>query len=250
MPITIQTPVAERVRALPLGGVLYEILNDKASMKVAQPNVFIPFKDFSTANDERIIPEIRPFESLEKWVPESVKAYGTVAEWIRDNCGKGWVEYRTERGEVAAQEAKEIKSAHEEAAVTEREGTPLIHENPIEVTSRNTSDCPIVALANVLQIPYQDAKIKCFLHGWCSTQGIERGFLELILEQEGYRTHSVKRGVGWILQDLKEKAEFQTGTFLIYVRQHVIPMLNGKMSNLAGSEWQVVEEIYEILLPE
>lgn len=111
---------------------------------------------------------------------------------------------------------------------------------------RSNNDCPVVALSAVAGIPYGQAKVKSFHYGWSSTKGLQRGFLEALVEQEyNYRT-----------QDRKDLCSGRTTpvdmrlpgnrVFFVYVPGHVFPVIDGRAFNLAGTQHRPVEAVVEV----
>ena len=125
-------------------------------------------------------------------------------------------------------------------------GEPLVYEDFEEVTAQRDNDCPVVALANIARLSYKAARLKCFQHGWSSTSGLVKGFLEVVLEKEGFRTVIRKDLMHGRVYDLQLPA----GVFLIDVERHVMPAVNSQILNQQGCHGSVVEEVHEVFSDE
>lgn len=112
--------------------------------------------------------------------------------------------------------------------------------------SQRNNDCGIVALANVAQIPYHEARMLCFRHGWSSTKGISHGFLEVILEKLGFEYAPRDRFNHWCVKDLQERSLDFQGVYLVYVKNHVMPMINGVLYNVGFSQYDTILEVNEL----
>jgi hypothetical protein len=112
------------------------------------------------------------------------------------------------------------------------------------VPSQRANDCPVVAVANVLQKTYSEAKTLCRLHGWSSTCGITRGFIEVILDKAGwdyeYREDLTHGSVNAFAGDTPR------GVYLVYCSGHVMPAANGKLYNVGLSGGKAIEEVIEL----
>lgn len=126
---------------------------------------------------------------------------------------------------------------------------PLSYESTVVVRSTRPNDCPVVALANVLQLSWSEARVICFNYGWSSARGMSLGLLEKILQDRGYRITFKPVFVGKALQ-------YVTGipknrTFLCRIAKHVMPVVNGEILNVVkGSENAVITEMLEVHPPE
>lgn len=113
-----------------------------------------------------------------------------------------------------------------------------------EVRSRKANDCPIVAVANILQIPYPQAHGICFAHGWSSTRGIKLGFLELIMDKKDHETGFRPDLCGQTVSEFA--ANCPEGVFLVYCTGHVIPAINGTLYNVGNCAGLNVREVFEV----
>jgi hypothetical protein len=144
-------------------------------------------------------------------------------------------------------EVGEVKAAADDHKLKDETlGESLVYEDFEEVLAQRPNDCPVVALANVARLSYKDAKLKCFHHGWSSTIGLTKGFLEVVLDKLGYRT-VIRRD---LMFGRVEDMRLPSGVFLVSVKAHVMPAVNGEVLNVQGCHGQVVEEVHEVFLNE
>ena len=117
--------------------------------------------------------------------------------------------------------------------------TPVLHD-----PKRASNDCGIITVANILQLPYSQAKVTAFQYGWSSSKGMPRGFLELLFSHYDlvplYRPDLCDRPLDYFQKTAPD------GVFVVYVASHVMPCIHGKLLNLAGTGWQNVQEVFEI----
>lgn len=143
------------------------------------------------------------------------------------------------RGEVDKPTVVAAKEA--EVKVDRPDLPPWIQENVEVHESRGPCDCPIVALADLLQMPYGPAKVLAFHHGWTSTKGIDNGWTAQIMEERGhlvvYRP-DLSKG---LVRDFKEP-----GTFIVTVHGHVMSALTGVVNNQQGTGDRPILEVYEV----
>ena len=110
----------------------------------------------------------------------------------------------------------------------------------VPVASERKNDCCVVALANVASLSYKVAKLKCFHHGWSSTRGMDHGFLELVLDTLEFTAAFRSEFTGLPLQDFHAD-----GVYLVYIKDHVMPSINGNLLNHGGLD-NPIEEVYEV----
>lgn len=117
--------------------------------------------------------------------------------------------------------------------------TPVQHD-----PKRASNDCSIIAIANVFQMTYSDAKVMAFQYGWSSSKGMPRGFLELLCDNHDlvslFRPDLCNRPLDYFCDSPPD------GVFIVYVASHVMPCIHGKLYNLSGTGWQTVQEVFEI----
>lgn len=134
-----------------------------------------------------------------------------------------------------------VDQAKDDAQKMKTERRPPWKPKRKEVRQQRDKDCAVVALANILGLDYKTAKMLAFHHGWSSTKGLSPGFLELVLEHQGYeltfRPDLIKGFVGYFQAD---------GVFLVRCLQHVMPSINGRLLNLQGCEDQAIIEVIEV----
>ena len=105
-----------------------------------------------------------------------------------------------------------------------------------EVHSQKPNDCGVVALANVLQITYKEARVLCLHGGWSSTKGMGNGFVEHICTEHGLElTH---HDIGGTVRDFNTH-----GVWLLIVRKHIMAAINGKVLNVIDRQ---ILEAYEL----
>jgi len=117
---------------------------------------------------------------------------------------------------------------------------PWVIDNFVEVHSKRDKDCGVVALANIMQVPYKEARVIAFHHGWSSTSGMQVGFLEAILADK-YECVERAELCGGYVRDYA-----RPGVFLVYCHKHVIASVNGRLYNVQGMQGHAVTDVQEI----
>lgn len=140
---------------------------------------------------------------------------------------------------------KEVERAHTTEKKKE-DSSPHLYEiqNFSYKGSERPNDCGIVAIANICQISYKDARIEAFTHGWSSTKGMVRGFVELICKKHRLDVSPRNQWIGRSVQFLADHPE--KGVFIIYCEGHVMPMINGELYNWTQTSYKVITEVYEV----
>lgn len=125
----------------------------------------------------------------------------------------------------------------------EKRGEPVIIADPCFISSERPADCGVVCLANLLQLSYEKARLLAFQHGWSSTSGLERGWVQKIMEDHGFFACYCPEYNHADLTSIK----LPTGLYSVYVQRHVMPVVNGEVLNVNGSTF--AEEVTEYRLP-
>lgn len=105
--------------------------------------------------------------------------------------------------------------------------------------------CGVFAVSRLLNIPIKQARIKALHAGFTSSSGIDLGAVESILEAEGLFTEDAPEYVN----RLASKVTFPPNEcYVIYTKGHVMPVVNGQLLNLAGSQYQQIESACRIVV--
>lgn len=111
---------------------------------------------------------------------------------------------------------------------------------------RKKNDCAIIALQHATGLTYKESHLLCYQHGWCSTFGLVRGWLEQILtEVQNQATqwrHDLCSRHGCTLASIDFPEE---GVFLVYTDNHVSVVVNGQIYN-QDSMYDHVYEVWEV----
>jgi len=113
-------------------------------------------------------------------------------------------------------------------------------------TLRLPNDCGVVAIRNLLNVSYHEARQICFLHGFSSVSGIPIGAVEFILEQKGFQLVCITRFRLQTLSKVSEQLDKEKN-YIIEVRSHIMAQVKGVLINVAGTEKRRVEYVYEVL---
>lgn len=121
---------------------------------------------------------------------------------------------------------------------------PMRRPGFVSVKSAGKADCAVVAAANVLGLDYKAAKVQCFQHGWSSTKGLPRGFLELLLKNRALVALFRPDLCGLTVDRLRKMSPL--GIYLVYVAGHVMPLVEEVLCNVNDTDWQSIDEVYEV----
>lgn len=121
------------------------------------------------------------------------------------------------------------------------ESSPYVIENFVEVESRRPSDCPVVAIANILQMDYSKARVEAFHHGWSSAKGATLPEAALVLEKFGCKLMPRPQYKGMLAANFKSDR-----IHLIVVANHIMAYIDGRLINPQTSALRPIQEIYEI----
>lgn len=144
---------------------------------------------------------------------------------------------------VEEEKGEEIPEAYvKPQAEDELIGEPLIWEDFEEVRSRRKNDCGVITVANAFGISYDEARNIAFQHGWSSTKGITAGMVQLIAKKLEYDVFLTRRYDGVPLKEVN----LPKGTFIISVERHIMPVINGRIINSAGTGNYPIKECWEI----
>lgn len=126
------------------------------------------------------------------------------------------------------------------------EWSPAVLELPL---IRSKNDCAIVALSAVTGLEYKKAKVLAFHFGWASTKGLQRGFLEALLEAKTSHKAQHRPDLYVPREPLSSLSLPDSKVFLVYVKNHVVPVVSGVILNAEGCENRPVEAVIEISAP-
>lgn len=112
-------------------------------------------------------------------------------------------------------------------------------ENPVVVKANKPNDCPVVAVANLLNWKYSRARLIAFHNGWSSTSGLAKNWALKILEDNGMEIRDREDLCG------QHTSEFHVddGCYTVHIKNHIMPCVNGELLNISEGHIETVKEI-------
>jgi hypothetical protein len=123
----------------------------------------------------------------------------------------------------------------------------LSPERKSEIMLQNItrSDCGVIACQYLTGLPRQRAYELCVSIGhYEEGLGIERGRLNLVLQQIGYKLTLMPTSHNETVATFALNHEY--GSFLIYTKDHVSAMVEGDLRNAKGDWHAPIEEAYKV----
>ena len=110
-----------------------------------------------------------------------------------------------------------------------------------KTNERKDKDCGVYALSRLLDIPYGEARVMLFHHGYRSTGGVSERLLLYCMEKQGLQLveEVIPRG-------MKANEVTFRGKGLVSVNHHVMPYIDGKLENVNGTGNWFVKGLWRI----
>lgn len=114
----------------------------------------------------------------------------------------------------------------------------------ITLTNILKSDCGVIAIQAVSGLPRKAAELLAKRHGYTPTGGTPRGGIDAALAERGFVLTPVEYEPKETAASFACRHEY--GTYLIYVDEHVMALVEGDLHNSRGAWHDRVEEIKEV----